>query len=142
MRRVLAIAIWVFAAAGIAFGQQSTTAAIHEGYATTSAGVRIHDLQAGDAASARALVLIPGWRLPAYLWEEQLKNFGRTNRVIAIDPRSQGESSNLLDLQKGMAASIPGAKWLAIEGTGHAVFVDEPEKFDEALRGFLETLRE
>jgi microsomal epoxide hydrolase len=92
MRRVLAIAAWMFAAAGIAFGQQGATAAIQEGYATTSGGVRIHYLQAGDAGSARALVLIPGWRLPAYLWEEQLKNFGRANRVIAIDPRSQGES--------------------------------------------------
>ena len=70
---------------------------IKEGFATTSAGVRIHYLQSGDASSSRALVLIPGWRLPAYLWNEQLAKFAQTNRVIAIDPRSQGESTKTTD---------------------------------------------
>jgi microsomal epoxide hydrolase len=59
--------------------------------------VRIHYLQSGDASSSRALILIPGWRLPAYLWNEQLVKFSETNRVIAIDPRSQGESSKTAD---------------------------------------------
>jgi non-heme chloroperoxidase len=66
---------------------------IKEGFATTTAGVRIHYLQSGDASYSRALILIPGWRLPAYLWNEQLAKFAQTNRVVAIDPRSQGEST-------------------------------------------------
>ena len=70
---------------------------IKEGFAATSAGVRIHYLQSGDESSSRAIVLIPGWRLPAYLWNEQLTKFGQTNRVIAIDPRSQGESTKTAD---------------------------------------------
>jgi microsomal epoxide hydrolase len=70
---------------------------IKEGFAATSAGVRIHYLQSGDASSSHALVLIPGWRLPAYLWNEQLAKFAQTNRVVAIDPRSQGESTETAD---------------------------------------------
>ena len=61
---------------------------------TTKVGnVTIHYLQSGPAKAEQALVLIPGWRLPAYLWTEQLKRFGATERVIAIDPRSQGSST-------------------------------------------------
>ena len=70
---------------------------IKEGFATTTAGVRIHYLQSGDASSSSALVLIPGWRLPAFLWNEQLAKFALTNRVVAIDPRSQGESTKTAD---------------------------------------------
>lgn len=66
---------------------------IKEGFATTTVGVRIHYLQSGDVSYSRALILIPGWRLPAYLWNEQLAKFAQTNHVVAIDPRSQGEST-------------------------------------------------
>jgi non-heme chloroperoxidase len=70
---------------------------IKDDFATTSAGVRIHYLQSGNASSPRALILIPGWRLPAYLWNEQLTKFAAMNRVIAVDPRSQGESTKTAD---------------------------------------------
>jgi pimeloyl-ACP methyl ester carboxylesterase len=46
----------------------------------------------------------------------------------------------LLDVQKEMAATIPGSRFLVIEGAGHAVFVDEPQKFDDALRALLQTI--
>jgi non-heme chloroperoxidase len=49
-------------------------------------------------------------------------------------------SSRLLDSQKEMAASIPGAKFVAIEGAAHAVFVDQSETFDSALQVFLQSL--
>jgi non-heme chloroperoxidase len=71
----------------------SKGALITEGFEETSTGIVIHYLEAGPSKSPRALVLIPGWRLPAFLWTAQLKKFGTTERVIAIDPRSQGESS-------------------------------------------------
>ncbi len=70
---------------------------IKDDFVTTSAGVRIHYLQSGDASSPRALILIPGWRLPAYLWNEQLTKFAAMNRVIAVDPRSQGASTKTAD---------------------------------------------
>jgi non-heme chloroperoxidase len=66
---------------------------VTEGTATTPAGISIHYLQAGNRQAARALVLIPGWRLPAYLWNRQLREFSPTIRVVAIDPRSQGAST-------------------------------------------------
>jgi non-heme chloroperoxidase len=71
--------------------------AITEGSARTSSGVKIHYLQSGDATSTRALILIPGWRLPAYLWKEQLTKFAPATRVIAIDPRSQGPSTTAFE---------------------------------------------
>jgi len=66
---------------------------IAEGTVSIEPGVSIHYLQSSSTASARALVLIPGWRLPAYLWSEQLKAFASITRVIAVDPRSQGDST-------------------------------------------------
>lgn len=86
----------VFLALGTAFGQQEHASAIRSGFAAAN-GIRIHYLESGDASSPRALVLIPGWRLPADLWNEQLIKFGPTMRVIAIDPRSQGESTKTPD---------------------------------------------
>jgi non-heme chloroperoxidase len=71
--------------------------AITEGYARTSSGIKIHYLQSGDATSTRALILIPGWRRPAYLWKEQLTKFAPATRVIAINPRSQGPSTTAFE---------------------------------------------
>ncbi|RDS82392.1 alpha/beta fold hydrolase [Dyella psychrodurans] len=65
---------------------------IEDGYFTTDDGARIHYLHEGGGA-APALVLIPGWTLTASLWREQLEHFSGDHRVIAIDSRSQGESS-------------------------------------------------
>lgn len=49
-------------------------------------------------------------------------------------------ASPLLDLQKMMAGRIPHARFVAIEGTGHAVFIDQPAKFDDAIRAFLQSI--
>jgi non-heme chloroperoxidase len=56
---------------------------------TTSDSVRIHYL---DAGSGRPIVFIPGWTMPAWIWQEQIDEFSKNYRVIAVDPRSQGES--------------------------------------------------
>lgn len=76
---------------------QSADISIRDGYATVESGLRIHYLEAGSGSSLPALVLIPGWRLPAFLWNEQLERFSKLTRVIAIDPRSQGESTKTTD---------------------------------------------
>jgi non-heme chloroperoxidase len=55
----------------------------------TSDGVRIHYLEAG---SGRPIVFIPGWTMPAWIWQKQIDEFAKKYRVIAVDPRSQGES--------------------------------------------------
>jgi microsomal epoxide hydrolase len=56
----------------------------------TSDGVRLHYLEAG---SGRPLVFVPGWTMPARIWQAQIDHFSATHRVIALDPRSQGESA-------------------------------------------------
>ena len=38
------------------------------------------------------IALIPGWCMPAAIWENQLIAFGARHRAIALDPRGQGES--------------------------------------------------
>ncbi len=55
----------------------------------TSDNVRIHYL---DAGSGRPIVFIPGWTMPAWIWQNQIDTFSKKYRVIAVDPRSQGES--------------------------------------------------
>lgn len=55
----------------------------------TSDGVKIHYL---DAGSGKPIVLIPGWTMPAWIWEKQIDGLSKKYHVIAVDPRSQGES--------------------------------------------------
>ena len=37
-----------------------------------------------------------------------------------------------------MAAKIPGAEKAILEGAGHAANIDQPDAFNEAVRGFLD----
>ena len=55
----------------------------------TSDGVKIHYLEAG---SGKSIVLIPGWTMPAWIWEKQIDGLSKKYHVVAVDPRSQGES--------------------------------------------------
>ena len=59
------------------------------GFFTTSDGVQIHYQQAGEGPS---LVFVPGWTMPGWIWEAQIHYFSQRYRVVALDPRSQGES--------------------------------------------------
>jgi non-heme chloroperoxidase len=91
------------------------------GLITTSDGVKIHYLEAGHQKSFPSaevgnplpagtvatkgniavtnpnefpsILFIPGWTMPAWIWEKQLAFFAKDFRVVAMDPRSQGESS-------------------------------------------------
>ena len=55
----------------------------------TSDGVQIHYVESG---SGRAIVFIPGWTMPLWIWQKQIDEFSRRYHVVAVDPRSQGES--------------------------------------------------
>jgi microsomal epoxide hydrolase len=59
------------------------------GHFQTSDSVKLHYLEAG---SGPTLVFVPGWTMPAEIWEHQLRYFASTHRVIALDPRGQGRS--------------------------------------------------
>lgn len=56
----------------------------------TSDGVRIHYTDAGHGP---AVVFIPGWAMPAWIWQKQIDALSPRYRVIAVDPRSQGDSA-------------------------------------------------
>ncbi len=63
---------------------------------TTSDGVRLHYIEAGPVEpgrTARTIVFVPGWTMPAWIFERQIASLSRQFRVIALDPRSQGESA-------------------------------------------------
>ncbi|MGZ4832425.1 MAG: alpha/beta fold hydrolase [Terriglobales bacterium] len=64
------------------------------GFFTTSDSVRIHYLEVGTGP---AIVFIPGWTMPAWIWEKQIAYFAPKYHVIAVDPRSQGESDKVAD---------------------------------------------
>lgn len=58
---------------------------------TTSDGVRLHFIEAGPA-NAQTIVFIPGWTMPAWIFKPQIDAFARRYRVVALDPRGQGDS--------------------------------------------------
>jgi microsomal epoxide hydrolase len=54
--------------------------------------IKIHYIEAGTGD--KTLVFLPGWLMPAEVWREQLPYFAsRGFRVIALDPRSQGQTT-------------------------------------------------
>jgi microsomal epoxide hydrolase len=71
----------------------SAPPALHHRSFTTSDGVRLRYVEGGVEGGQGALLLFAtGWLLPAGIWRHQLDHFARTHRVVALDPRSQGES--------------------------------------------------
>ena len=84
---VLAVLAMLPPLAALAAEIRSEEARSH--YFQSSDGVRLHYLEAGRG---HTLVLIPGWTMPAEIWAPQIRHFSRTHRVVAFDPRSQGDS--------------------------------------------------
>jgi non-heme chloroperoxidase len=59
----------------------------------TTDGVRLHVLEAGQGRPGQPVVaFVPGWSMPASIWRRQLEALAATHRVVALDPRGQGES--------------------------------------------------
>jgi pimeloyl-ACP methyl ester carboxylesterase len=56
-------------------------------------GVSLRVIEAGKPGTGPALVFIPGWSTGADIWQHQIDTFAKTHRVIAFDPRSEGEST-------------------------------------------------
>src|ERR1700733_15105765 len=56
----------------------------------TAPNIKIHARVSGPLHPKHTLILIPGWRLTAAIWQEQFMRFSKDRRVIAIDSRSQG----------------------------------------------------
>jgi non-heme chloroperoxidase len=73
-----------------ATGRAGKPAASKGGLVPTPDGIKIHCIEAGRGP---AILLVPGWTVPAWIWEKQIAHFAKTHRVVAMDPRAQGESS-------------------------------------------------
>jgi non-heme chloroperoxidase len=71
------------------FAMCANAAKVESGTFTTSDGVKLHYLEAGKGP---AIVFVPGWTMPAWIWEGQIQHFSEHYHVVALDPRSQGES--------------------------------------------------
>jgi len=87
VRTKLTLILWCVLS--VASVSAQTAASAKSDFFKTSDGVRIHYLEAG---SGRPIVFIPGWTMPAWIWQKQIDEFSKKYRVIVIDPRSQGES--------------------------------------------------
>jgi len=79
----------------------------------TSDNVQLHYIEAGKG---QTLVFVPGWVTPAEIWEPQIHYFSQRFHVVALDPRSQGES--------------------AIAKTGH-----EPERRARDIKELIDNLK-
>ena len=82
-------------------------------FITTSDKVKIHYLEArpgpkqptstglpsgkSKVRGVPTILFVPGWMTPGWIWEKQIAHFSRNYRVVAMDPRSQGESSKPTD---------------------------------------------
>ena len=90
-RTALSVALrrlWVFISLGV-FSAMGLAASMDR-YFQTSDGLRLHYLEAGSGE--RTLLFVPGWLMPAAVFEAQMAGLSGEFRVIAFDPRSQGLS--------------------------------------------------
>lgn len=65
---------------------------VHARELRVAPGVTLHVVESGLGAGP-PLVLVPGWSADAEIWHEQIATFAASRRVIAFDPRSQGNST-------------------------------------------------
>lgn len=94
-RRTLACSSALFALLVVAASPAATR--FTDGFVTMPDGARIHCVQGGTDSDAPALLFIPGWTMDTQVWKAQMEAFASSHRVIAMDPRSQGESSKTPD---------------------------------------------
>mgnify|MGYP001027677895 CR=1 FL=1 len=76
---------------GLCAGPRAMAGIAQDHFFTTSDGVRLHYTLAGPPG-AHTIVLVPGWSMPGWIWDRQVQAFSRRYRVVAFDPRAQGES--------------------------------------------------
>ena len=61
----------------------------------TSDGITLSVLEAGQEHAREnnlQIAFVPGWSMPASMWEPQLEYLGKSYYVLALDPRGQGRS--------------------------------------------------
>ena len=65
----------------------------HEGEIEVGDGVKIHYVESGERDAKTTILFIPGWSMSTAVWRDQMDSFASDVHVVAIDPRSQGNST-------------------------------------------------
>ena len=84
IRQILASALL------LGFAVVGQAAQIRDEYFRTSDGIQLHYRESG--AGPKTLIFIPGWLMPAEIFDAQLRALGESYHVYAFSPRSQGRS--------------------------------------------------
>jgi microsomal epoxide hydrolase len=84
--RTIAMALFVIVTAS------SASADPVERRVIVAPGVALRSIETGRATAA-PIIFISGWSTGADIWHDQIARFAPTHRVIAFDPRSQGDST-------------------------------------------------
>jgi len=90
MRWTAALALF---AGSMMVGGSAWASALVEKRVTVAPDVVIRAVEAGDPNSKSPIIFIAGWSAGADIWRDQIERFDDTRRVIAFDPRSQGDST-------------------------------------------------
>jgi non-heme chloroperoxidase len=85
----------------------------------TSDGIRLHYLEAGSGD--RAVLFIPGWLMPAAIFQRQLETLSAHYRVLALDPRSQGLSEVFAGAHTPSVRTRDIDEWVAATKVGEFV---------------------
>ena len=88
-RALLGSALFASSALAAARPARAQHGAGESHFFTTSDRVRLHYLSAGRG---RTILFIPGWSMPAFIWQPQIAALSPRWRTVAMDPRSQGRS--------------------------------------------------
>lgn len=124
----------------------SLAAPVGSKFFTNREGLRLHYLEAGHGE--KTVVLVPGWLMPAAVFRLQLEALGDQFRVLAFDPRSQGQSEistgphdparRMADLEDFLSAAAVGDYILAGWSLGVLESLDFIERKPQAgLRGLI-----
>jgi hypothetical protein len=71
-----------------------------------------------------------------------VRTSGSNNGFLKSQAAAVGSSKFLLPAFQTMQTAIPGAKLEFFEDAGHAIFVNDAEKFNASLDNFLSSLRQ
>jgi microsomal epoxide hydrolase len=72
-------------------GPAAADGTVQSRFFVTSDGVRLHYLESGPRLG-HTIVFVPGWTMPAWIWQPQIRAFEPYYHVVAFDPRGQGDS--------------------------------------------------
>ena len=91
--RSIVLLIVGITASAAAVRADSPSGGVRERKVDAGEGVSLRAIEAGQAGPGPTLVFVPGWSTGADIWRQQIDRFVSNYRVIAFDPRSEGQST-------------------------------------------------